>query len=564
MTDPLGMPPPMADGPPVEVAFYGGLGQIGCNMASVEMGGRIALLDVGLSFPDAQHYGIDLILPDWSRLRSRADDLHCIVITHGHEDHMGALPFFLREFPDVPVYATRLTLGLLASKLDEHPGISADLREIEAGERITTGPFDIEFVAVTHSIPDGLAVAFHTPHGTIFHSGDFKLDQTPIDGRVTDLPHVAALGDDGVALLLCDSTNAEVPGYVPTERRVGAMLREVFGGANGRIVVTTFSSHVHRVQQTIDAALEVGRKFCFVGRSMERTMPIARALGHLRYSDDDLVEMSEVERMPRNATVIICTGSQGEPYAALSLMAAGQHKQIKLAPGDTVVMASSVIPGNESAIYRSINGLCRQGANVVHKGVADVHVSGHATAEELKFFHNIVRASAFVPVHGEYRHLVAHARLAVETGTSPEQVFICEDGDIIVLEHGVVRRGTSFQPGRVFVDGLGVGDVGNAVLRHREKLSSEGICVAVIVLDQHARMVGEPEVVQQGIIYEVEQAVLLDLATKTLTDELRLQEGTARESDPAVIRRTVSTTLGQFWRDQVGRRPVILPLLVEV
>jgi ribonuclease J len=262
--------------------------------------------------------------------------------------------------------------------------------------------------------------------------------------------------------------------------------------------------------------------------------------------------------------VIVCTGSQGEPYAALSLMAAGQHKQVRLAPGDTVVMASSVIPGNEGAIYRSINGLCRQGANVVHKGIASVHVSGHASAEELKFFHNVVRASAFVPVHGEYRHLVAHARLAIEIGTSPEQVFVCEDGDTVLLEHGVVRRGPSFQPGRVFVDGLGVGDVGNAVLRHREKLSSEGICVAVVVLDQHARIVGEPEVVQQGIIYELEQTVLLDLATKTLADELRLREGIERDSDPAVIRRTISTTLGRFWRDQVGRRPVILPLLVEV
>ncbi|MGH8896383.1 MAG: ribonuclease J [Egibacteraceae bacterium] len=552
---------PAVGSSPVEVAFYGGLGEIGCNMASVEVDGRIALLDVGLSFPDAQHYGIDLILPDWARLRSRADDLHCVVVTHGHEDHMGALPFLLREFPYVPVYGSRLTLGLISSKLEEHPDVSADLREVEAGERITTGPFDIEFVAVTHSIPDGLAVAFHTPHGTIFHSGDFKLDQTPIDGRVTDLPHVAALGDDGVALLLCDSTNADVPGYVPTERRVGVTLRDVFSEARGQIVVTTFSSHVHRVQQTIDAALEVGRKFCFVGRSMQRTMPIARSLGHLHYSDDDLIDMCEVERMPREATVIICTGSQGEPYAALSLMATGQHKQVKLSPGDTVVMASSVIPGNEAAIYRSINGLCRQGANVVHKGVAPVHVSGHATAEELKLFHNIVRAAAFVPVHGEYRHLVTHARLAIETGTSPEQVFVCEDGDTVVLERGVVRRGTSFQPGRVFVDGLGVGDVGNAVLRHREKLSSEGICVAVVVLDQHARIVGEPEVVQQGIIYEVEQAALLDLATKTLADELRLQEG---DNDPALVRRTISITLGRFWRDQVGRRPVILPLLVEV
>jgi len=545
---------------PVIVAFYGGLGEIGCNMASVEVDGRIALIDVGLTFPDAEHFGIDLILPNWATLRERADDVHCAVITHGHEDHMGALPFFLREFPAVPVYSTRLTLGLIAAKLEEHPDVAADLREVEAGERIRTGPFDIEFVAVTHSIPDGLAIAFHTPHGTILHSGDFKLDQTPIDGRVTDLPHLSSLGDEGVALLLADSTNADQPGHVPSERQIGKTLRDVFAAARGRIVVTTFASHVHRVQQVVDAAVGVGRKVCFVGRSMVRNMPIARDLGYLTYGDDHVVDMGEVERLPRDGAVLICTGSQGEPYAALSLMAAGQHRQVKLEPGDSVVMASSVIPGNESAIYRSINGLFRQGANVVHKGIADVHVSGHAAADELKFFHNIVRASAFVPVHGEYRHLIAHARLAVETGTPPDQVFVCEDGNTVVLTDGKVSRGESFPPGKVFVDGLGVGDVGNAVLRDREKLSSEGICVAVVVLDQHARLVGEPEVVQQGVIYSAEQSVLLDLAAKVLSDELRRGDG---ESDPAVIRRTTSTVLGRFWRDQTGRRPVILPLLVE-
>ena len=555
---------PGADGdtPPVEVAFYGGLGEIGANMASVEVDGRVALIDVGLTFPDAEHFGIDLILPDWSRLRARADDLHCVVLTHGHEDHMGALPFFLREFPGVPVYATRLTVGLIRAKLVEHPDVEADLREVEAGERLTTGPFDMEFVGVTHSIPDGLAVAFHTPHGTVLHSGDFKLDQTPIDGRPTDLPHLAQLGDDGVALLLADSTNADVPGHVPSERRIGRTLGEVFSEAAGRVVVTTFASHVHRVQQVIDAAAEAGRKVCFVGRSMQRNMPIARELGYLRYDDAEVVELSEVERLPRDRAVVVCTGSQGEPYAALSLMAAGQHRQVPLEAGDTVVLASSVIPGNESAIYRSINGLARQGAEVVHKGVADVHVSGHAAADELKFFHNIVRATAFVPVHGEYRHLLAHARLARETGTDPAQVLVCEDGDTVLLAGGRVARGPSFSPGRVYVDGLGVGDVGNAVLRDRSNLSSEGICVVVVQVDQHSRAVEDPQVFQQGVIYEPEQAELLELAAKTVGEELARAAGA--DSDPAVVRRTVSTALGRFWRDRTGRRPVILPILVEV
>lgn len=546
---------------PVRVSFFGGLGEIGRNMASVEVDGRIALIDVGLIFPDAEHHGIDLILPDWSSLRERRADLHCVVITHGHEDHMGALPFFLREFPSVPVYSTRLTLGLIRAKLEEYPEVIPDLREVEAGERLSTGPFDLEFVGVTHSIPDGLAVAIHTPHGTILHSGDFKLDQTPIDGRPTDLPHLAQLGDDGVALLLADSTNADQPGHVPTERTIGRTLRDVFREARERIVVTTFASHIHRVQQVIDAARDSERLVCFVGRSMVRNMPIARELGYLSYDERQVVDLSEVDRLPRDRTVIICTGSQGEPYAALSLMAAGQHRQVRLEPGDTVVMASSVIPGNEHAIYRSINGLFRQGADVVHKGIADVHVSGHAAADELRYFHNVVRPSAFVPVHGEYRHLVAHARLAVETGTPADQVFVCEDGDTLVLEDGIVRRGDSFTPGIVFVDGLGVGDVGSAVLRARGQLSAEGICVAVVTVDQHSRLVGTPQIVQQGIIYEPDSSVLLDQAAKALAEELHASTG---QGDLAVIRRDTVRALGRFWRESTGRRPVILPVLMEV
>lgn len=546
--------------PPVRVSFFGGLGEIGRNMAAVEVDGRIALIDVGLAFPDAEHHGIDLILPDWALLRDRRKDLHCVVVTHGHEDHMGALPFFLREFPGVPIYATRLTLGLLRAKFEEYPDLDADLREVEAGERVETGPFDIEFVGVTHSIPDGLAVAFHTPHGTILHSGDFKLDQTPIDAKPTDLPHLAQLGDAGVALLLADSTNADQPGITRTERVIGRTLREVFASATGRIVCTTFASHVHRVQQVLDAALEAERMVCFVGRSMIRNMPIARDLGYLRYDDSLIVDLAEVERLPRDRTLIVCTGSQGEPYAALSLMAAGEHRQVSLRPGDTVVMASSVIPGNENAIYRSINGLFRQGAKVVHKGIADVHVSGHAAADELRIFHNMVRASSFVPVHGEYRHLVAHAQIAVETGTPPEQVFVCEDGDTILLENGVAKRGESFDPGLVFVDGLGVGDVGNAVLRDRGKLSAEGICIAVVTVDQHSRSQGPPTIVQHGVLHEPSQADLIEQATKVLTEDLHH----AGDGDHAVVRRTCVQSLGRFWRESTGRRPVILPVVIEV
>ncbi len=545
----------------VEISFLGGLGEIGANMAAIEIDGRIALIDVGLIFPDADHYGIDLILPDWSVLRDRADDLDCVVLTHGHEDHIGALPFFLREFGALPVYASKLTLGLLRAKLEEHPDVEAEFVEVEAGERLRADPFDFEFVAMNHSIPDGLAVAVHTAHGTILHTGDFKLDQTPIDGRPTDLPHLAALGDEGVALLLADSTNAEVSGLIPSERVVGHTLRDVFADATGRVVVTTFASHIHRVQQVLTAAAEQGRRVCFIGRSMIRNSQIARELGYLDYDDADIVELDQLDGLPPERVAIVCTGSQGEPFAALSLMAVGQHRQIEIGPGDTVVMASSVIPGNEHAIYRAINNLFRRGAKVVHKGVADIHVSGHASADELRIVHNIVRPTAVVPVHGEYRHLVVHAEIARDGGVEADQVLVCSDGDRVLLADGTVERGKSFTAGRVFVDGLGVGDVGNAVLRDRHRLSNDGICVASLVVDAHGQIVGDIDVTQSGIIYEKENAELLRKAADVLRGELTDR---GHEGDPAVVRRLVVQTLARFWRDEVGRRPIIHPLIVEV
>jgi ribonuclease J len=546
---------------PVEISFFGGLGEIGANMAAVEIDGRIALIDVGLIFPDAEHYGIDLILPDWSVLRERADDLACVILTHGHEDHIGAVPFFLQEFGRLPVYASKLTLGLLQAKLEEHEGVAAEFVEVEAGERIKADPFDVEFVAMNHSIPDGLAVALHTPHGMILHTGDFKLDQTPIDKRPTDLPHLAALGDEGVALLLADSTNAEVSGLIPSERIVGHTLQEVFAEATGRIIVTTFASHIHRVQQVLNAAADVGRKACMVGRSMVRNTHIARELGYLHFEDADVVELDDIDQLPRDEVVIVCTGSQGEPFSALSLMAVGQHRQIEIGSGDLVVMASSVIPGNEHAIYRAINNLYRRGARVVHRDIAKVHVSGHASADELRLVHNVVRPTAVVPVHGEYRHLVAHADIARDAGVRSDQVLVCSDGDRVLLEHGRVRRGEPFTAGRVFVDGLGVGDVGNAVLRDRHRLSNEGICVALIVVDARGEIVGEPEVTQSGVIYERERADLLGRAASVLREEL---SGTGHGGDPSVIQRLTVQTLARFWRDEVGRRPVIHPLIVEV
>jgi ribonuclease J len=542
------------------ISFYGGLGEIGANMCAVEVDGSAVVIDCGVTFPDAEHHGIDLILPDWADLRDRGPRIEAIVLTHGHEDHIGALPFFLRDFPGMTVYATKLTLGLLEAKLLEHPDARVEMIEVEPGEKVQVAAFELEFVRVTHSIPDAVAVAVHTPHGMVLHTGDFRLDQTPIDGQVTDLPHLAQLGDEGVDLLLCDSTNADVPGFVPSEQVVGTSMRHQFERATGRIVLTTFASHVHRVQQAIDAATDLGRKVCFVGRSMVRNMPIARQLGYLTYDDADIIDISETASYDPRRILVICTGSQGEPYAALSLMAAGQHRHVKLVQGDTVVMASSQIPGNEAAISKAINGLVRQGATVIHRREEGVHVSGHAAAEELKFVHNIIRPRSVVPVHGEYRHLVAHAQLAVATGAAPDQVVVCSDGDRVVLRDGRLERGEGFASGRVFVDGLGVGDVGTAVLRDRGRLSSEGVCIAVVRLDARTRLDGEPQILQQGLIYEAENAHLLTQAAKALGEDLRALGASTED----VVRRKVHESLSRFWREQLGRKPVVVPVLMEV
>jgi ribonuclease J len=546
---------------PVRVTFLGGLGEIGRNMATIEVEDRVAVIDVGVFFPNPEHLGVDLILPDWSALHGR--DVDALFLTHGHLDHIGAVPYFLQDFPDVTIYGTTLTLAFVQAILDEWPDLDPpEMVEVQPADVIEHGPFVVEVVQVSHSIPDGCAYAFRTPHGIVVHTGDFKLDQTPVDGLTTDLAHFARLGDEGVDLLLADSTNADVPGHVPTERTVGATMREEMAKATGLVVVASFASHVHRIQQVLDAAEAVGRRPVFVGRSMVKNMDIARRLAYLDFDHEREVRIEDVADHDPSELVIISTGSQGEPYSALSLMASGDHKHVQVGEGDTIILASSLIPGNEQAVFRSINGLARRGATVVHKGTADVHVSGHANGGDLTLFHNIVEPEYVVPVHGEYRHLTAHRDIAVATGCPPEQVFVCEDGDVLELEGGTVRRAEPVQAGQVFVDGL-LPDVGPAVLRHRSRLAGDGVCVCVVTIDPHkGEPVGETILIQHGVVFEDESAHVIEAAVKAVDLELA-EVKTHRFADVQAIQRHVTQALGRYWKHEVGRRPVILPVVLE-
>ena len=540
----------------VSVGFLGGLGGIGRNCAVVEVEGKLALIDCGLMFPDEDMLGVDLVLPDFSSILERPDDLECVVLTHGHEDHIGSLGYLLREV-NVPVYGTSLSVEFARSRVQEL-GIDADLRPVAPREWVEHGPFRFALVGVAHSVPQATGVVLDTPEGLIVHSGDFKLDPTPIDGKPTDLTTFAGFGRQGVRLLLADSTNAERPGFVPSEATVGPKIAELVAAAEGRVIIACFASHVHRVQQAIDAVLADGRHFALLGRSMLRNVDVASGLGLLDAPEEKIRTVGELLDMDPGRTAVICTGSQGEPFAALSLMASGDHRSIELQPEDTVILSATPIPGNETKVSRVINNLLRRGVTVFHGRNAPVHVSGHAAQEELKTFYNVISPQSLVPVHGEFRHLVANAAVARSVGI--EDVHICEDGDRVIIDGDEIRIERDALPaGLVYLDGSGIGDVDD-VLRDRRHLADDGVMIITLGIDMHnGKILIGPDVDSHGVTGDSEEIhkLVADRIVASL-GELELP------SDLDTVRRRVRSAAGRGVKAELGRRPVVYPVVIEV
>lgn len=542
----------------VSVTFLGGLGEIGRNCAALEVEGKIALIDVGLMFPEEDMLGVDLVFPDWSWLVKRKKDVSCVVLTHGHEDHMGALSYFLRDI-QVPVYGTELSLKMAEGRIEE-VGVESDLRTVKQNKWNSHGPFKFQLIRVSHSVPDASAIVFDTPEGLILHSGDFKLDPTPIDGRPSDLPAFAALGRKGVRLLLGDSTNAEKPGFEPSESSVGQPITDVIRDAPGRVIAACFSSHMHRVQQIADAGVSVGRKVAFFGRSMHRYTTLATELDILHVPDDSVVDIKELAKYPPEEQLLITTGSQGEPFAALSLMSQGRHKFVELGEEDTILISAKPIPGNETAVSKVISNLIRRGARVVHGRNAPVHVSGHAARDELLTFLNLVRPKAFVPVHGEYRHLAAHADLARSMGVP--HVDVLEDGDRVIVDGKKTKVDRRAVPaGYVYLDGSAVGDVQGGVLRDRSHLADEGVVVVTVGIDRdNGDIIYGPDFDSHGVMDNPGPVL------KKAADAVRsaIDSHDSGRTDHAEMQKAVRQATGKVIRAETARRPVILPIIMEV
>jgi ribonuclease J len=555
----LGLPPKLPRGA-LRIVALGGIKEIGRNMTMFEMNGRLLIVDCGMLLGKTNSPGVDITLPDWSYHADRLDDVDAVVLTHGHEDHIGALPYLLRERKDIPILGSRLTLALVAAKLDQHR-MKPDLRRVREGESLTVGQWGLQFYAVSHSIPDALAVAIRAGRHTVLHTGDFKMDQTPLDDRLTDLPGFSRLGDEGVDLLLADSTNAEVPGFIPSERDVGAVVADVIAKAQGRVIVACFASHVHRVQQVLDAAVACQRQVALVGRSMLRNMQIARELGLLKIPDGVLIDAKAAEELPSRRVLLISTGSQGEPLSALSRMANREHQTVRIVSDDTIVLASSLIPGNETSVGQVINGLSRLGASVVHRSMALVHVSGHAPAGELRYLINAVRPTNHMPVHGEWRHLRAHAAIARSTGIPNERIMLAPDGTVVDLVDGLAKIVGCIPVGYVYVDGLAVGDIGDAALKDRRILGEEGFISILVAVDlEIGKVVFGPEITARGFTDDQSaldpiRAELIDVVEKAVADGARDADALAN-----IVRRTVGRWVDKTYR----RRPMLMPMVVEV
>ncbi len=553
-----------ADRHRVLVTPLGGVGEIGKNMFAVECGDELVVVDCGLAFPEDDLPGIDIVIPDMSYVVERKARLRGILLTHGHEDHIGGMPYLLRDAA-APVYGTRLTLGMVEGKLSEHGmQLPPGSRPFQEGERLKLGRLTVEPFHVTHSIPGALGFAIHTPAGTLVFTGDFKFDLTPVDNEVTDFQTLTRLGRDGVLALFCDSTNAERPGFTGSEREVGGTIDRIVAEAPGRVLVTTFASNVHRLQQLFNVAARIGRRVAVVGRSMENTVQISSRLGYLHIPEGTLLETEAIGRMAPQSVIILTTGSQGEPMSALARMSTGEHRAVELVPGDTVILAATPVPGNEKSVHRTIDNLYRMGAHVIYQRDAGVHVSGHGSREELKLMMTLVRPKWFIPVHGEYRHLVLNAAMAEQTGVPAERVLLGENGTVFEFTTEGARIAGRVAAGRVLVDGSGVGDVGNVVMRDRRQLAQDGVLVvAVAVSRQTGQMVGGPDLVSRGFVYVRESEPLMEETRGRVQDAIaaRFRNG---QTDWGQIRSAVRESAGQLLYERTRRRPVILPLIIEV
>ncbi|MBT9138887.1 MAG: Ribonuclease J1 [Syntrophomonadaceae bacterium] len=548
----------------LQIIPLGGIGEIGKNMYVIRYEDEIIVIDSGLSFPEDEMLGIDVVIPDVTFLLENKEKIKGIVLTHGHEDHIGALPYVLAQL-NVPVYGTKLTLGLVEGKLREHHMLAnCLLHVIQPEDKLKLGSFDLEFFRTNHSIPDSIGIAVITPIGTVVHTGDFKFDQTPVNGQPTDYYRLAKLGQKGVLVALSDSTNAERPGYTLSEKEVGSAINDIFRTAKQRIILATFASNIHRIQQVIDAACHYKRKVAVVGRSMVNVVQIAQDLGYLNVCSGTLVDIDELKTLPQNRAVILTTGSQGEPMSALTRISVSEHRKVEIIRGDTVIIAATAIPGNEKLVSRTIDNLFARGANVIYERVSGVHVSGHASQEELKMMLNLLKPKYLIPVHGEYRMLVHHAKLATKVGIKEENIFISENGQVLEFTHNSGRVAGSVTAGRVLIDGLGVGDVGSIVLRDRKMLSQEGILIVSLTVDKAtSQVVSGPEIYSRGFVYVRESELLLDEAREHVIRSLE-KKINGKNTDWSMVKSHVKDSLSRFIWEKMHRRPMVLPIVLEV